>query len=187
MPEPYQRHLLIIEDDKGSRSLTLEQHQYSIGRDRKCDIRLASLFVSRHHATLVRVPLDEGIYSYQIVDGRLDGQRSVNGLLINGAKLRQHNLQDEDEVVFGPYVRFTYHVLKRDPDITEPSDGLDPITLINPSTVEREYDRGASSESFNLLRRNVSRRGNLIRAPRRFLNFKPRRGLRPKRKVAERA
>ncbi len=79
--------------------MTLEDREYSIGRDRQCDIRLASLFVSRHHATLVRVPTEKGTYSYRIVDGKLNGPRSVNGLLINGTKLQVHDLEDEDEVV----------------------------------------------------------------------------------------
>ncbi|WP_302884772.1 FHA domain-containing protein [Kovacikia minuta] len=182
--EPYQRHLLIIEDDKGSRPLTLEQGEYSIGRDRECDIRLASLFVSRHHATLMRVPLDEGTYGYCIVDGKPNGQRSANGLLINGTKLKAHNLEDEDEVVFGPQVRFTYHLLKRDPDITEPLDDLDPITLINPRTAGQEYARETASDFLKFSWNKPSRQFNLT-GQRRLLNPKFRGNLKPKRKMAK--
>ena len=54
--ENHQNHLLIIEDDRGRKEFILERPIYSIGRDRDCDIRLASQFVSRRHATLVRLP-----------------------------------------------------------------------------------------------------------------------------------
>jgi pSer/pThr/pTyr-binding forkhead associated (FHA) protein len=185
--EPYQRHLLIIEDDKGSRPLTLEQREYSIGRDRECDIRLVSLFVSRHHATLVRVPIDAGTYSYRIVDGKLDGQRSVNGILVNGAKLRAHNLQDEDEVVFGPQVRFTYHLLKRDPDVGEeewPVYDEDP-TLPNPKSAGQADDRETPEDLLKFPWRNSSREFKLTRIRKGFFNFKRNSDFRPKRKFAE--
>lgn len=129
----YQKHLLIIEDDRGSRQLLLDKPLYSIGRDRECDIRLASFFVSRRHALLVQVPASEGECCYRIVDGDVDGQRSVNGLLVNGEMLKSHDLCNKDKVVFGPQVQFTYYRLHRDPTtLTIPSE--DDVTLINPRT-----------------------------------------------------
>jgi len=178
--EPYQKHLLIIEDDRGSCTVTLENREYSIGRDRQCDIRLASLFVSRHHATLLRVSTEKGTHSYRIVDGKLNGPRSVNGLLINGTKLQIHDLEDEDEVVFGPQVRFTYHLLKRDPDITDPPDDLDPVTLINPRTAGQGYAKEASPDFFEFPWRKASRRCHVIGKRRQFFNFKRRGSLRPR-------
>ncbi len=138
--EPYHKHLLIIEDDKGRRQITLERPQYSIGRDQECDIRLVSLFVSRHHATLVQITDGNGQCGYRILDGTPTGQRSSNGILVNGRRLQSHELQDEDVVVFGPQVRFTYFLLKRDPDSTEPVDEFD-ITLINPRTAGKQQDK----------------------------------------------
>lgn len=52
--ENHESHILIVEDDQGRKEFTLERPIYSIGRDRECDIRLVSQFVSRRHATLVR-------------------------------------------------------------------------------------------------------------------------------------
>nr|WP_290222694.1 FHA domain-containing protein [Trichocoleus desertorum] len=136
VPEPSQNHLLIIEDTKGWRKLVLGKPRYSIGRDRKCDIRLSSLFVGRHHANLVQQLHDDGSYSYRIVDGDLEGKPSVNGLLVNGHKLQGHDLKNEDIVVFGPCVRITYFVLEND---TLDLDTLDlpefDITLIDPKMV----------------------------------------------------
>ncbi len=129
-----QDHLLIIEDDKGRKEVTLDNPVYTIGRDQACDIKLASQFVSRKHATIVRRPREDGTYYYRIVDGDIKGKPSANGLLINGRKLQAHDLQDEDEIVFGPQVRAIYYVLKRDSMPTSPPDEFD-ITLISPNMV----------------------------------------------------
>lgn len=138
--KPRQNHLLIIEDDKGRKEFTLEKDKtiYSIGRDQNCDIRLYSQFVSRHHATLVQKQRDDGTYSYQIVDGDLkSGKASANGLLINGTKRQLHDLEDEDEIVFGPQVRAVYYLLKRDSKPTGPlDDDIYDITLISPNMVD---------------------------------------------------
>jgi pSer/pThr/pTyr-binding forkhead associated (FHA) protein len=107
-PSIHEAHSLIIEDDKGRFQLPLEAQTYSIGRDPDCDIRLVSQFVSRRHATLVPQTTEDGGYSYRIVDGDVEGRNSANGLLINGRKLRSHDLQHEDEIVFGPKVRAIY-------------------------------------------------------------------------------
>lgn len=135
MPQKLQQdHVLMIEDDKGRTEFTLENPVYTIGRDKTCDIKLTSQFVSRQHATLVRRPGIDGSYSYRIVDGDLKGKASANGLLINGRKLQAHDLQDEDEIVFGPQVRAIYYLLNRDSLPTIPPDEFD-ITLISPNMV----------------------------------------------------
>ncbi|HEY9883068.1 MAG TPA: FHA domain-containing protein [Thermosynechococcaceae cyanobacterium] len=140
--ESYQSHLLIVEDDNGRRSIALDDSEYSIGRDPTCDICLDSLFVSRRHATLLRLPNGDGTVSYRIVDGDLEGRPSSNGFLINGYRLRTHNLQNEDEVVFGPQVRVIYYLCQRDSVVTMPVDEFD-ITLISPGMMD---DDGGSSK-----------------------------------------
>ncbi|WP_353931840.1 FHA domain-containing protein [Okeanomitos corallinicola TIOX110] len=138
--EPNESHLLIIEDDQGRKECPLECPIYSIGRDKKCDIRLFSQFVSRHHATLVRLPRkgnNSGFY-YRILDGDPKGKPSSNGLMINGRKALDHDLKNEDEITFGPNVRAIYYLLKN----TRPSEQTDAseydITLINPGMTEEE-------------------------------------------------
>lgn len=132
-------HLLIVEDDKGRKEVVLKAPVYSIGRDQQCDIRLVSHFVSRRHATLVRLPRQDGTHYYRIVDGDAKGKGSSNGLLINGRRLAAHDLENEDEIVFGPQVRAKYYQLRRD---TQPSGPLDPfdITLINPSMLDDDAE-----------------------------------------------
>lgn len=133
-PQLHHNHLLILEDDKGRKEITLDSPQYSIGRDPNCNIKLSSQFVSRQHATLVRRDRGDGSYYYRIVDGDIKGKPSANGLLINGRKLQAHDLQDEDEIVFGPQVRAIYYVLKREVIPTGPPDEFD-ITLISPGMI----------------------------------------------------
>jgi pSer/pThr/pTyr-binding forkhead associated (FHA) protein len=105
-----QQHILVIEDDAGQRSVILESPVYAIGRDSKCDIRLVSQFVSRRHATLVQLSREDGTTYYRMTDGTLRGKKSANGLLINGQKLQTRDLQGQDEIIFGPGVRATYHL-----------------------------------------------------------------------------
>lgn len=131
--------ILIIEDSQGRREILLDSSVYSIGRDPKCDIRLASQFVSRHHATLVQLPKDESSFYYRIVDGNLKGKPSANGMLINGRKFQAHDLRNEDEIVFGPQARAIYYQLKRDTTTSLPPDEFD-ITLISPNMIEEETE-----------------------------------------------
>lgn len=137
--ESHLSHLLIIEDDKGRREFVLDAETYSIGRDPRCDLRLISQFVSRHHATLVKKIKADGSFTYEIVDGILNGKPSANGLLINGRKATTHDLRNEDEVVFGPKVRAVYYQLSRDEIITNPPDEFD-ITLISPNMLAEVED-----------------------------------------------
>lgn len=130
-----QKHLLIIEDDKGYREFSLENSIYSVGRHQKCDIRLFSQFVSRVHATLVRRLRGDGSYYYQIVDGDLTGKTSANGLLINGRKLKAYKLTNNDEIIFAPQVRAVYYVVMQDSNQTELIDELD-ITLTSDNMID---------------------------------------------------
>lgn len=148
--ESHNNHLLIIQDDMGRREFLLDAPTYSIGRDAKCDIRLISQFVSRRHATLVQVPNDEGTeYSYRIIDGAPRGKASANGLLINGRKLQAHNLENEDEIVFGPAVGAVYHLLQREAFETQAPDEFD-ITLISPNMVGDAEDEGKEKPLLDL-------------------------------------
>lgn len=112
-------HVLIVKDERGQHRFVLDSEIYSIGRERDCDIRLYSLFVSRHHATLVRVHHEDGTDSYRIVDGTLEGRVSANGLLINGKKLHSYDLENEEKIVFGPGVQAIYYRVRQPIDNVE--------------------------------------------------------------------
>ncbi len=136
LSESHDVHLLIVQDDEGRREVTLKGEVYSIGRDKKVDIRLASMFVSRQHATLIRRRREDGKYDYHIIDGNRQGQRSANGIVINGRKMpsnESHPLKDQDEVIFGPGVSVKYCRFKGEEN---KSGSLDDITLIDPGMID---------------------------------------------------
>jgi len=135
-------HLLILEDDQGRKEFPLERPVYSIGRDKTCDIRLVSQFVSRRHATLVRLPRDDSShrYYYRIVDGDAKGKPSSNGIMINGRKMLAHDLKNEDEVVFGPQVRAIYYLLRDTMRSGQTDSSEYDITLISPGMTEDMED-----------------------------------------------
>lgn len=140
--ETNENHLLILEDDQGRKEFPLENSVYSIGRDRDCNIRLVSQFVSRRHATLVRLPREHNSHSYyyRIVDGDAKGKPSANGLMINGRKMPAHDLKNEDEIVFGPQVRAIYYLLRNSQRSGQTDSSEYDITLINPGMTEDGED-----------------------------------------------
>ncbi|MCG9891919.1 MAG: ATP-binding protein [Thermosynechococcaceae cyanobacterium MS004] len=106
------RHLLIIDDAEGRRTIALEATTYSIGRDGTNSIVLHSKMVSRQHAILLRVTSpDSSNYLFRIIDGDLQGKRSTNGLMINGRKLFSHDLKHGDMLVFGGDVKAKYYAI----------------------------------------------------------------------------
>jgi diguanylate cyclase (GGDEF)-like protein/PAS domain S-box-containing protein len=104
------RHLFVVQDPQGQRAIPLEGATYSIGRDPRNSIVLHSKLVSRQHAILLRVTAPESNnYIFRIVDGNLNGQKSKNGLFINGNKRQSHDLKHGDSIEFGPHVQAKYY------------------------------------------------------------------------------
>lgn len=132
-----EEHILIVTDGKGHREIRLQDESYSMGRSTHCNILLQSQFVSRHHATLVRRK-EEDHYYYRIIDGDSEGKNSVNGLLVNGKKVRFHDLKHGDKVVFGPQVEAVYEYREYDVFPTIPPDDPFDITLIDPAMIDDE-------------------------------------------------
>ena len=131
-----QEHVLIVVDGKGQKEIVLTNTTYTLGRGVKCDIRLQSQFVSRHHATLFKRVDKDGEQYYRIIDGNSSGKVSVNGLLVNNQKVLFHDLKDGDKVVFGPQVSAVYQHRQYDIFPTIPPDDPFDITLIDPAMIE---------------------------------------------------
>lgn len=94
-------HLLTIEDPSFVREIQLDAATYSIGRHSSNDIVLSCQKTSRNHATLLRrTDVKTNQCSYWILDGDLQGNRSRNGIYVNGKKSLVHELQPEDVVQF---------------------------------------------------------------------------------------
>ncbi|MBF2019837.1 MAG: EAL domain-containing protein [Hydrococcus sp. C42_A2020_068] len=107
------RHILVIEDQKSRRIISLKDETYSIGRDPNCAIVLYDRQVSRHHATLVQVAdlEDSDRYFYRVVDGDSQGKRSTNGISVNGKRCLSHDLKHGDLIWFGNKSKASYHII----------------------------------------------------------------------------
>lgn len=130
------RHLLIIDDAKGRRTVALEAATYSIGRDSTNSVVLHSKMVSRQHAILLRVTSpDSTTYLFRMIDGDLQGKRSTNGLIINGRRLFSHDLKHGDMVVFGGDVRAKYYAISNltDSDFDRFVEAKDLSTILSNS------------------------------------------------------
>ncbi|PLZ97183.1 diguanylate cyclase [Fischerella thermalis CCMEE 5268] len=96
------RHLLVLQDLQGQRTIPLKEATYSLGRDVRNAIVLRSRSVSRQHAILLRVTLPETEQcGFRIIDGSFKGKRSTNGLFVNGMKCFSHDLKHGDVIEFG--------------------------------------------------------------------------------------
>jgi diguanylate cyclase (GGDEF)-like protein/PAS domain S-box-containing protein len=105
------RTFLAIEDPQGRRVISLDKGIYSLGRESKNSIVLRSPHVSRYHATLLKVYNPEtDAHIFQVIDGDLQGNRSTNGLKVNGKKCFSKTLHDRDLIQFSEQVRAYYLV-----------------------------------------------------------------------------
>lgn len=104
------QHILLVEDDRGKRTINLEAATYSIGRDSTNSIVLHSKLVSRQHAILLRIAIPETTsYLFRLIDGNLQGYRSTNGLIVNGERCFSHDLKHGDVILFGKEVKTIYY------------------------------------------------------------------------------
>ena len=94
------RHLLVVQDPKGQRTLPLLEATYSLGRDLRNAIVLYSRSVSRQHAILLRVTIpntDQYVFTvkklYKKIVTKDSSAKVLKGKII--ITLRKHN--DEEE------------------------------------------------------------------------------------------
>ncbi len=80
----------------GDKTYPLEKPRLVVGRDKKCDIQLDNLAISREHCAFSR----RG-EAYVVRD-----LNSANGTFINGKKITEHFLNDGDEIVVGQFKLF---------------------------------------------------------------------------------
>jgi diguanylate cyclase (GGDEF)-like protein len=105
-------HALLIETNQKKQVIRLEASTYSIGRDSSNAIPLDSKWISRQHAILLRVTSPRNShYAFRIIDGDLQGNRSKNGLWINGHRCFFHDLKHGDTITFTKEIKARYYVV----------------------------------------------------------------------------
>ena len=104
-------HILAIEDPSFYREINLDAATYSLGRHSSNDIVLSCQKTSRNHATLLRrTDVKTNKYTYWILDGDLQGNRSRNGIYVNGKKTLVHELKNGDIIQFSGDARAKYNI-----------------------------------------------------------------------------
>ena len=116
-------HVLVIEDPSFEREIHLDGATYSIGRHSSNDIVLSCQKTSRNHATLLRrTDAKTNKYSYWILDGDLQGNRSRNGIYINGKKSLVHELKQGDVIQFSGDAQARYQISTSRADPKSPAN-----------------------------------------------------------------
>ena len=116
------RHLLVIQDLKETRTIPLEAKTYSLGRDPHNSIVLHAPSISRQHAMVLRLVVPESNQDlFRIIDGNLSGERSTNGLFVNGERTSSHDLNHGDHIELGSQVKAKYYAISNleDAEFTE--------------------------------------------------------------------
>ncbi|ELR97703.1 EAL domain-containing protein [Gloeocapsa sp. PCC 73106] len=105
-------HILVIEETTSRKTLLLKEPAYSFGRDPSNSVVLSSKKVSRYHATLLRrTDQDNSCYSFWIIDGNLEGERSKNGVFVNEKRSLVQSLKHGDIIIIGD-IKLTYYVIQ---------------------------------------------------------------------------
>jgi signal transduction histidine kinase/DNA-binding response OmpR family regulator len=165
------RHLLIVHDQTGRKTIPLEEASYSLGRDPRNAIVLHGRTISRQHAMLLRIPgAHPDQYIFRLIDGDLNGQRSRNGLTVNGQACLSQDLQSGDLIDFGEQVTAKYYAVYNlsdtDYDASHQSDDISAFFYSRPQPVKRLVDpQTVLSESSDVMLNRLASFPELIPNP----------------------
>lgn len=148
-------HVLVIEDPSFRREINLDAATYSIGRHSSNDIVLSCQKTSRNHATLLRrTDVKTNKFSYWVLDGDLQGNRSRNGIYINGKKTLVHELKNKDVIQFSGDAQAIYQITADLPSNASRAESLDNLplaiesnTFINKDTIVAPVAAASSNNS----------------------------------------
>jgi len=90
--------LIVREKNQPDRRFAVAGQEILIGRSQKCDLVLANVSVSRHHASLLR---DGSLW-------RLQDLKSGNGTLVNGTSVEQGPVKTGDQINMGKFSLIFY-------------------------------------------------------------------------------
>lgn len=134
------QHIIKIKYGDIQQSIILKNEIYSIGRHSSNNIVIHHPTVSRYHCSILPVKYKDKNQQelFWIIDGDLKGNRSANGLFVNGNKSLSHELKSGDKITIGGNeVEVTYLICysNTDQEITIPipynSENYDPNVAQN--------------------------------------------------------
>jgi diguanylate cyclase (GGDEF)-like protein len=141
-------HILVIETQESQQIIYLNQEHYTLGRKTDNSIVINSNKVSRHHATLMRrMDTNSKDYSFWIIDGDLEGNRSHNGIFVNQQREFVHKLSSGDIIHLTPEIKISYHVIYNSPEsfINAQNSSHPPIHYV---TQKNELDKQTLIANF---------------------------------------
>ncbi|NCQ42007.1 MAG: FHA domain-containing protein, partial [Cyanobacteria bacterium] len=101
------RHILSLESGPWKKTFFLDKNIYSIGRNSSNSLAIHHRVISRNHASLIKVTYGNFNHEFQcqsifwIIDGDLKGNKSTNGIYVNGKQCNFHQLQPGDLIFLG--------------------------------------------------------------------------------------
>lgn len=121
-------HRLIIDSPSFKRVIHLRNSYYSIGRHPSNSIVIPSPQISRHHATLIKKINTNLEISFHIIDGDLEGNRSRNGIWVNGESYLEYELKHGDLIGFSTEIKGYYQAASLETNVDE-LESLTPAPL----------------------------------------------------------
>jgi len=104
-------HMLVVEDGTTIKTYYLEKEAYTIGRDPINELVINDSKVSRHHAIINKKSEPNENNCYVIKDGDLQGNKSKNGLVVNGKLKDEHELKHGDLLRFSSQATASYYIV----------------------------------------------------------------------------
>lgn len=126
-------HILVVEDEKHIKTYVLEENSCSIGRDTSNGIVINDVKVSRNHALITKKQESNEQYSYWIQDGDIQGNKSKNGLIVNGQLIDNYELKHGDLLRFSSKATASYYIVSN-------GSVVDFFRIKNPSTEEADAE-----------------------------------------------
>ena len=113
-------NVLLIESPDFKSPLHLTDGLYTVGRHPGNTIVISSPKLSRKHAYFFKKnsPIDSTVL-YSVVDGDLNGNRSTNGLWVNGKQYLQKDLRNGDVICLTNDVVLKYFIIKHPLEILD--------------------------------------------------------------------
>ena len=134
--------LLVATEGHQVQELALRSGRVIIGRTPENDLQIDSRFVSRHHCQITTTALGSIIEDFN----------SINGIYIQGKRVRRHNLNDGDIVVIGKHeLMYVDERLARaravtTADATAGLSTIDPALAGDPDKTHVQVEKTGSSE-----------------------------------------
>jgi len=113
-------NILLVETPNFQSPLHLSSGLYTVGRNPRNTIVICSPKLSRKHAYFYKkISSNDSTVVYSVVDGDLQGNRSTNGLWVNGKQYLEKELKNGDIICLSDDVALRYYVIKKPLEILD--------------------------------------------------------------------